>query len=62
MHVELDRLRRELRQKMFVGSPGGETYVTAKPEERIQRLREASRPSDEPRPPKRSVQSELPGT
>jgi Fanconi anemia group M protein len=40
MHEELDRLRRELRQKIFVGQPGGETFVSAAPEERIAQLRD----------------------
>ena len=40
MHVELDRLRRELRQKIFVGEPSGETFVAAAPEARIESLRE----------------------
>jgi len=39
MHQELDRLRRELRQRIFVGDPGGETFVTAAPEERIEAMR-----------------------
>ncbi len=42
MHVELDRLRKELKQKIFVGEPGGETFVAAAPERRIEALREAS--------------------
>jgi len=48
MHVELDRLRRELKQKIFVGEPGGETFVTASPEARIEALREQTR--EEPPP------------
>ena len=59
MHAELDRLRRELKQRVFVGAPGGETVVTAKPEERIRRLREAARPKEERLQTRRSVQSEL---
>ncbi len=43
MHAELDRLRRELRQKIFVGTPGGETFVAASPRGRIEGLREAER-------------------
>ena len=39
MHVELDRLRRELRQRIFVGEPGGETFVAAAPEARIESMR-----------------------
>ncbi len=52
MHVELDRLRRELKQKIFVGEPGGETFVTADPEARIEALREEAReePPSTPRP------------
>jgi ERCC4-related helicase len=40
MHQELDRLRKELRQRIFVGEPGGETFVAAAPEKRIESLRE----------------------
>src|SRR5213594_1336187 len=61
MHAELDRLRRELKQKIFVGLPGGETFVTAKPEERIASLREAEARRDKvPVKPRPTVQSELP--
>ena len=52
MHVELDRLRKELKQKIFVGEPGGETFVAAAPERRIEALREQARespPLPEPR-------------
>ena len=52
MHVELDRLRKELKQKIFVGEPGGETFVAAAPERRIEALRERAReppPLPEPR-------------
>lgn len=49
MHQELDRLRRELRQKIFVGEPGGETFVAAAPEQRIEALRE--RAHEEPPTP-----------
>lgn len=48
MHVELDRLRKELKQRIFVGEPGGETFVTADPERRIEALREATRTEPEP--------------
>ncbi len=53
MHVELDRLRKELKQKIFVGEPGGETFVAAAPERRIEALRKEAReppPIPEPRP------------
>lgn len=40
MHEELDRLRRELKQKIFVGEPGGETFVTAAPERVLETKRE----------------------
>lgn len=43
MHQELDRLRKELTQKIFVGQPGGETFVVAAPEKRIESLREETR-------------------
>ena len=49
MHQELDRLRKELRQKIFVGDPSGETFVAAAPEQRIEALREETR--EEPRAP-----------
>ena len=41
MHQELDRLRRDLKQKIFVGEPGGETFVTAAPEKVLAARREA---------------------
>src|SRR2546425_1040773 len=53
MHVELDRLRKELKQKIFVGEPSGETFVAAAPERRIEDLRAQSREPPrlpEPRP------------
>ena len=40
MHQELDRLRRELRQKIFVGEPSGEVFTGPQPERVIERLRE----------------------
>jgi len=43
MHEELDRLRKELKQRIFVGEPGGETFVAAAPEQRIEALREETR-------------------
>ena len=43
MHVELDRLRKELKQRIFVGEPGGEAFVTASPEARIEALRQQVR-------------------
>jgi len=53
MHQELDRLRKELRQKIFVGEPGGETFVAAAPEQRIATLREETREEPSPRPQER---------
>jgi ERCC4-related helicase len=57
MHQELDRLRKELRQRIFVGVPGGETFVAAAPEQRIESLREESKREPEPErlrdPPKK---------
>ena len=48
MHQELDRLRRELKQRIFVGEPGGETFVAAAPEQRMESMREAAAaPADE---------------
>lgn len=43
MHQELDLLRKELRQKIFVGEPGGETFVSSAPEQRIEALRQERR-------------------
>jgi len=54
MHVELDRLRKELKQKIFVGEPSGEAFVRADPERRIEALREQTREVP-PSPPRRSV-------
>ena len=53
MHQELDRLRKELRQKIFVGEPGGEMLVAAAPEQRIATLREETREEPSPRPQER---------
>ncbi len=49
MHEELDRLRRDLKQKIFVGEPGGEMFVTASPERVLEARREsmASQPRRE---------------
>ncbi|MGQ0797067.1 MAG: helicase-related protein, partial [Methanobacteriota archaeon] len=46
MHQELDRLRQELRQRIFVGTPGGETFVAAAPEARIEAMRREAAPVD----------------
>src|SRR5437016_265200 len=55
MHVELDRLRKELKQKIFVGEPGGETFVAAAPERRIEALRDQARePPSIPEPRQRA--------
>src|SRR2546426_929895 len=55
MHVELDRLRKELKQKIFVGEPGSETFVAAAPERRIEALREQARePPTVPEPRQRA--------
>src|SRR6267143_1237075 len=54
MHEELDRLRKELRQRIFVGDPDGETLVSAAPDRRIEALREASHESPAPLPARRS--------
>ena len=42
MHEELDRLRRELKQRIFVGDLGGDTFVAAAPDRRLEALREAA--------------------
>jgi len=52
MHVELDRLRRELRQKIFVGEPVGEVFAEVRPAERLERMREAARPREPSAPAK----------
>ena len=60
MHAELDRLRRELRQKIFVGTPGGETSVAASPKGRIEGLRAVeAKPEDPPPRPKKPGQADL---
>ena len=59
MHAELDRLRRELRQKIFVGTPGGETFVAASPKGRIEGLRKMEAKKDEPPKPRKPGQAEL---
>jgi len=63
MHEELDRLRRGLRQKIFVGTPGGETLVSAAPRERIRVLLEAATASEArevlPKRPARKGQTDL---
>ena len=51
MHAELDRLRKELKQRIFVGEPGGETLVVAAPERRIEALRDEAH--EEPAAPSR---------
>ena len=53
MHQELDRLRKELRQKIFVGEPGGEMFVASAPDQRIATLREETREEPSPRPQER---------
>lgn len=60
MHAELDRLRRELRQKIFVGLPSGETFVAADAQKRIEGLRDAHpKPPEAPPRPKRPGQADL---
>ena len=41
MHAELDRLRRDLKQKIFVGEPGGEMFLSAAPEKVLEAKRGA---------------------
>ena len=61
MHVELDRLRRDLRQKIFVGQPTGETFVQMKPGERLERMREIARGEATPaKLPRKPGQAKLP--
>jgi len=59
MHAELDRLRRELKQRMFTAGPGGETMVAAKPGERSRRLRETAQPKEEAPRTRPGTQSKL---
>jgi hypothetical protein len=40
MHEELDRLRRELKQRIFVGEPIGETFLAVAPERILEAKRE----------------------
>src|SRR2546425_5573359 len=55
MPVELDRLRKELKQKIFVGEPGGETFRAAAPERRPEGVRgEAREPPPIPEPRRRA--------
>jgi len=61
MHVELDRLRRDLRQKIFVGQPTGETFVQMRPGERLERMREIARGEATPaKLPRKPGQAKLP--
>src|SRR6267143_1589492 len=46
-----DLLRKELRQKIFVGEPGGETFATTDPEQRIETLRQEMRQGPTELPP-----------
>lgn len=60
MHAELDRLRRDLKQKIFVGAPGGEAFVTADAQQRIKGLRDAGRTRpEEPKKPRRTDQGDI---
>jgi ERCC4-related helicase len=63
MHLELEHLRRELRQKIFVGVPAGETFAEVRPAERLDRMRRAGRAPDTPVPakaPRKPGQAKLP--
>ena len=61
MHVELERLRRDLRQKIFVGQPTGETFVQMKPGERLERMRGIARGETTPaKLPRKPGQAKLP--
>ena len=51
MHAELDRLRKELRQRIFVGTPDGETFVAAAPERVLEARRAALREAVQEPPP-----------
>jgi Fanconi anemia group M protein len=57
MHQELDRLRRDLKQKIFVGEPGGEMFVTAAPEKLLQAKHEevTRREAEREAPPHKAV-------
>lgn len=53
MHQELDRLRRELRQRILVGEPGGEAFMSAVPEARLEALRQEAASQDEAPEPRK---------
>lgn len=56
MHEELDRLRRQLKQRILVGEPTGEVFTLPEPEKVMERLSEEARERQEARvkePPKK---------
>ena len=53
MHQELDRLRRELKQRILVGEPGGEAFMSAVPEARLEALRQEAASQDEAPEPRK---------
>ncbi len=59
MHQELEKLRQDLKQKIFVGEPSGETFVTAAPERIMEARRERIQepPRERPSPPPRKPAS-----
>ncbi|MFQ6107055.1 MAG: DEAD/DEAH box helicase [Thermoplasmata archaeon] len=57
MHRELERLRRDLKQSIFVGEPGQETFADAG--DRISGLRRRLEKKEEKRPTKHTKQSSL---
>ena len=62
MHVELDRLRRELRQRIFVGEPGGETVLAAAPEKVLEARRSELAEERVPAPAPRRKRAKGPAT
>jgi len=53
MYQELDKLRSDLKQKIFVGEPGEETFVTAAPEKVLEARRAEAAQEATPEVPKR---------
>jgi len=56
MHEELDRLRRQLKQRILVGEPTGEVFTRPEPEKVMERLSEEARERQEAKmkePPKK---------
>ncbi len=60
MHQELDRLRRELKQRILVGEPGGEAFTLPQPDKVIEHMQaEAMASREKPKPPEKKGQTKL---